>query len=676
LKTLRVAEALLVLLIAAASIIPVTTASPSTGGVGIHDDFPHARVVVTEVVDGDTIRISPPVFVGGAYRTVVRLADIQAEGGDEAKNALKNLLAQHAGVVYLDIDKARGVDPYGRVIAVAYVRVDETTLLNVNKWMVDNGYASVADYTDNDFDPSKWSLYVGYESVKERLPQIKRVAIPSPRGIINSTSWGVKIAVTPDGGHIGVAFSETGTYSLIVAVLDREGNIVRTVNLTKYVEDNNLPVAKPNVFRGMLTIAANNTGFLVAWTQFTAIIGGGSRDGIVLYTFIPIDPGQPIPYDTTGNQWFWLFNGSFQHHPHATWYCTSAYCGWIIGYQFVSNVTSARVWLYRVDRTLVDRSTGDPIPMGRRASSHGTGVAVGVDVLSGFMFDNTLGYFAWVQRNYTSDYNMEAIRGSVSSTGYVSWERINVDDSAGDQGPPPTTYLSGGNTFTYFDVYPMHSSLLASGRYLLTVYNDTYNGLAYAVVDLETGGRVARVRFVDSVRTLYPWTAGGNSKWLLAYSGGGWTNITLVGSGGSNPGIVPLADRGSGHVRAAYDSGAGLFPVAYAVRDLSTGNYNVFLALVDEGDGGIGGFVIPVNTTGSVSKLPINTVVLPGNSPGTVVLFTVEGRELAAYYVSSAYPDTLQPVPIPEPFAVAFAVSTATLILVYYVTRGSRKPSD
>lgn len=675
-KTLRVFEALLILLVAAASITPMTTASSSTGGIGIHDDFPHARVVVTEVVDGDTIRISPPVLVGEAYRTVVRLADIQAPEDDAAKNALKNLLAQHAGVVYLDIDKKRGVDPYGRVIAVVYVRVNETTLLNVNKWMVDNDHASVADYPDNDFDPSKWSLYVGYDSVKERLPQIKRVAIASPRGINYPTSWGVKIAVTPDGEHIGVAFSETGTYSLIVAILDREGNIVRTVNLTKYVEDNNLPVAKPDVFRGMLTIAANNTGFLVAWTQSNAIIGGGSSTRIVLYTFIPIDPSQPIPYNTGGSQWFWLYNGSNQYHPHATWYCTSAYCGWIVGYQYVSTSTSARVWLYRVNRTLVDRSTGISISMGEIATSTGTGVAVGVDVLSGFMFDKYSGYFAWVQRNYTSDYNMEAIRGSVSSTGYVFWARINVDDSAGDQGPPSTNYTYDGNYYTYFDVYPMHSSLLASGGYLLTVYNDTYNGLAYAVVGLQTGGRVARVRFVDSAITLYPWTAGGNNKWLLGYSGGGWTNITLVGRDGFNQGIVPLADRGSAYVRAAYDSSAGLFPVAYAVRDLSTGNYNVFLALVNEGDGSIGGFVIPVNTTSSVNKLPINTVVLPGNSPGTVVLFTVEGGELAAYCVSSAYPDALQPVPIPEPFAVAFAVSTITLILVYYATRGSRKPSN
>jgi len=51
--------------------------------VGIHDDFPHARVVVTEVMDGDTIRISPPVKTAGGYRSVVVLADIDAPEPDE-----------------------------------------------------------------------------------------------------------------------------------------------------------------------------------------------------------------------------------------------------------------------------------------------------------------------------------------------------------------------------------------------------------------------------------------------------------------------------------------------------------------------------------------------------------------------------------------------------------------
>lgn len=84
----------------------------SESGIGMHDDFPHARVVVTWVVDGDTIHISPPVYVQGKYRTVVRLADIDAPDldppeGAAARDALIGLLANHSGIIYLDIDKSQ-----------------------------------------------------------------------------------------------------------------------------------------------------------------------------------------------------------------------------------------------------------------------------------------------------------------------------------------------------------------------------------------------------------------------------------------------------------------------------------------------------------------------------------------------------------------------------------------
>jgi len=175
----RIIPIILMATIILALAIPSTHAGDN---IGIHSDFPHARVVVTEVVDGDTVRISPPVNVAGQYRTVVRLADIDAPElntteGQWAKGNLTNLLAQYGGVVYLDIDKSRGVDNYGRIIAVVYIRVDESTLLNVNKWLVDNGYAVETDYPDNDFDPSKWSLYINYDVSKEKLPVVNRVVI-------------------------------------------------------------------------------------------------------------------------------------------------------------------------------------------------------------------------------------------------------------------------------------------------------------------------------------------------------------------------------------------------------------------------------------------------------------------------------------------------------------------
>jgi endonuclease YncB( thermonuclease family) len=282
------------------AIITLALAIPSThagDNIGIHSDFPHARVVVTEVVDGDTVRISPPVNVAGQYRTVVRLADIDAPElntteGQWAKGNLTNLLAQYGGVVYLDIDKSRGVDDYGRIIAVVYVRVDESTLLNVNKWLVDNGYAVETDYPDNDFDPSKWSLYINYDVSKEKLPVVNRVVISTGNFNYNA-SWGVRVAVTPSGEYIGVAFADYGgDYTLHVRVLDRTGQVVNSYD---YSPDKGSSYYA-NVFRGMLDIAANDTGFLVVWSNYTRVVGTTTYNRTALYSYVPIS-GQP--YSTT-----------------------------------------------------------------------------------------------------------------------------------------------------------------------------------------------------------------------------------------------------------------------------------------------------------------------------------------------------------------------------------------
>ncbi len=123
--------------------------------------------VVSRVIDGDT-------FDTYVYR--VRLADIDApelseSGGLLAKQALSSLVSRKD--VYLDIDDVYIMDRYGRIVAVVYIRWNSTHLLNVNKWMVDNGFAYIKDYS-NEFNPYTWSLYVYYpeteETVKSELP--------------------------------------------------------------------------------------------------------------------------------------------------------------------------------------------------------------------------------------------------------------------------------------------------------------------------------------------------------------------------------------------------------------------------------------------------------------------------------------------------------------------------
>jgi len=114
--------------------------------------------VVTRVVDGDT-------FYVGSYK--VRLADVNAPElsdpeGQEAKEALTALIS--GKTVILDVDDISVYGPYGRVIAVAFLET-ERGFLNVNKWLLENGYAELKDYY-NEFDPGEWTLYVS--SVEER----------------------------------------------------------------------------------------------------------------------------------------------------------------------------------------------------------------------------------------------------------------------------------------------------------------------------------------------------------------------------------------------------------------------------------------------------------------------------------------------------------------------------
>jgi hypothetical protein len=117
---------------------------------------------VTGVVDGDTFCIP-------GYR--VRLADIDApESGNEpgysiAKYALANMIGGQT--VYLDTDQKTGRDEYGRLIAVVYVKANSTHYLNVNKALLVQGVAVETDYTNNEFTPSTWTLYVKYAEALE-----------------------------------------------------------------------------------------------------------------------------------------------------------------------------------------------------------------------------------------------------------------------------------------------------------------------------------------------------------------------------------------------------------------------------------------------------------------------------------------------------------------------------
>ena len=113
---------------------------------------------VTSVIDGDSF------FITGDE---VRLADVSAPewdepGGSTATSALNGLIS--GKTVYLDTDQKTGRGPYGRLIAVVYVKTSANQYINVNKALLNQGVVSRTDYTNNEFNPSSWTLYVNISS--------------------------------------------------------------------------------------------------------------------------------------------------------------------------------------------------------------------------------------------------------------------------------------------------------------------------------------------------------------------------------------------------------------------------------------------------------------------------------------------------------------------------------
>ena len=134
---------LLLLLVASSLILPTVR--------GMEVDL---EADVYRVIDGDTF----DAFPSGR----VRLADVNApevgeDGYYEAKEALTSLILDRE--VYLDVDDIYVMDRYNRLVCVVYIRYNTTHLLNVNMWLLLNGYVELDDYP-NEFNPYTWKLYV------------------------------------------------------------------------------------------------------------------------------------------------------------------------------------------------------------------------------------------------------------------------------------------------------------------------------------------------------------------------------------------------------------------------------------------------------------------------------------------------------------------------------------
>lgn len=122
--------------------------------------------IVTNVVDGDTFDVTmEKANEKVLYRVErIRLADVnspemESEKGPDARDFTYAVLMNKR--VFLDIDdlSESGRDDYGRMICVAYLSGyygQPITAPNFNRLLVDSGYASLDNFTNNEFDPSNW----------------------------------------------------------------------------------------------------------------------------------------------------------------------------------------------------------------------------------------------------------------------------------------------------------------------------------------------------------------------------------------------------------------------------------------------------------------------------------------------------------------------------------------
>ena len=106
---------------------------------------------------GRVVGVTGPNIIHVEGVGYVKLADVlvpSAKAG-QAEEYLAKLLENKT--VYLDIDDKNIIDQSGRISAVVYLPIDNTTVLNVNFDLVLKGYAYIFNEA-NEFNPSKWTL--------------------------------------------------------------------------------------------------------------------------------------------------------------------------------------------------------------------------------------------------------------------------------------------------------------------------------------------------------------------------------------------------------------------------------------------------------------------------------------------------------------------------------------
>lgn len=635
------------------TLIPLVVLTPNitTNSIGFQDDMPHARVLIIEIVDGVTARITPPVYVQGDYRSLIKLADISPT--NVTKNALKQLLDQYGYIVLLDLDKNTIDD--GKAIAVMYVRLNNTHILNVNKWLVENGLASVND-KPNIFDPSKWIMHFIYPVENERTPTITKVVLCENCNIANSTTWGVNVETSINRNYLAIAYTLVEDKKLRIFVLDYDGSIIR-----------NDIIDNSTVHIGYSDLAVNDTGFFVTWRD--EVLGPHRAR----CAFIPYDPTLPINVSDR----VFTGGGSWHSPPITAWNPLNN--TWIVVYGHQTMAYRPRYFINFVNKEGLPAGGTTAIWLSPFTGTNRTGL----DINGRLIYDAITKKFAFISRNESTpgEFNVEVLIFPATKDGGVLLAedvfRLYIDDREGPQGPEAIMF---NGTFTYFMLYPtIYTTLLGDGRYLLTVYNDTTISLAYAIINLEPPAILLRDMLIsyDEEIVFSPGITANSTHWLVTWSAGGWINGSIITY--TSPYIrtrYTVVDKYGGRVRTTYDPASWLFTISYTMIN-EAGFEDTYITLYNSINDRLEPWILPVATKQEISEIPLYTLVLKTeDSAWNIAIVALEGNNLVVYIVDKSYPGLINPVkgaipvltPTPTPTETIQTVTVTTTTTITLVT--------
>ncbi len=633
---------IIIFIIIFAAIIPGV---PTTKTVINDPDFPEARCVVNQVIDGDTFRCAPSVNNGTYIEAKIRLADVNAPEldtpeGVEAKKALEELIL--GKIVYLDVDDKYGTDIYGRWVAVAYIRYNDTSILNVNKWLVDNGYATISDY-DNEFDPSQFELYETYPISSDRFPSNTTSCITSSSPLY--PEWSPY--ASRYGTLVGYVSSLSPNYYLHVLVNDPSDGFIR-----------NETFMDTDVYHGLVRSAANESGLLVAWNQYNYTIGGTTYSRITLYRYVPFDPGE------TATSPRYLYTANYEYAPLVGYGTDSSGSPvWLITY-VRSTTTNVRLYYYVLGKDLgtIDWGYTDLTPSGVYYADKPD---VGVDYIGGIHFANNAFYI--VARNYTSStgYDMVMIKIYEPSPGNWVAEQFPLDVDTGDQGPVSEQGAYGYRLYTLtknIDSSVWHSP---NGDRIIVVYNVSSSILRVAVYDTQNDNVVLSYDISITISTddSHPRMDCSSSSCLAVFTDGSGIYGSIVRTDLSYNSSFEFIELNAVNAYPIFNGEN--YTVVFTVTNGS--EKDIYMAVVDD-YGYNNNYTVPVAVYLSTNE----TLLIPVIIGDTLsVYYQRFGDDIYLVEITPVY---TEPAPIPENYYMWLAaIASIAVVLIAVYWRFSRR---